>query len=144
MNEQGPIPEDHPKESPVIKIPEDPVLRWKLERKLEEYETRVRRIDTLFRATRRVQGDEKARELKASYASKKEHYKAFVLKRLLETGEIRAWDLNRELVEKEGSENCNDEAFAEACAIIHSYVDSSLPPNEGGTGLPDVPPEVLN
>ncbi|MCX6723949.1 MAG: hypothetical protein NT155_02095 [Candidatus Staskawiczbacteria bacterium] len=98
----------------ILKMPEDPALREKLEKKLEEYEGRT--------AER-----EKAKKEQPPIAT----YKEVILRFLLKDGAVKMSDLLKDLSEIHG--NVDRTSFDNAAKVIEAYVKGGKV--SGGTGL---------
>lgn len=111
-----PREEDMPKEAPIISLPNDETRRKQLQKKLEEYRRRMQPY--------------RAPELQMENICK-----IAVLEKLLQNGQVNAWDFSREMAREYGPGfNTND--FSLACTVIDDYCKTGGANLRGGTGLP--------
>ncbi len=116
-------------EGPKIVLPEDARLKAKLERKLEEYRGRMSKI--------KEEGDNKFKhpellfQINGSYRGA--CYKASILERLLETGEVNTWDISKELATEYGTFDV--QRFNNAAGVIDDYCTTGGKNCSGGTGF---------
>lgn len=113
---------------PVIVLSKDSVRKKQLERKLEEYEQRLKKQEGEFAFSHP--------DMRLKYTARS-RYRMYVLKELLENNKVDTYALSRNIAEKEGG-LFDVEAFDEACTIIEDYVKTGGVSLRGGTGLPNV------
>jgi hypothetical protein len=126
------LPKDFPKESPVIRLPEDSERISRLRFKLAEYDAR---IDLRIRLTQeRIPGIPTEYLINLHKKGHLDYYKRTVLEELLEKGQIVTWDMARRLAKEMGNlYNCI--LFSEACGIINDYCNTGGKNCRDGTGL---------
>lgn len=103
------------KESPVIVFPEDETRKQQLRAKLVEYQGRMNPY--------------RAPEMQMDTICK-----MVVLERLLRDGQVKTWDLSREMAETYGS-GFDGNAFGNACGVIEDYCKTGGQNIHSGTGL---------
>ncbi len=105
-------------ESPVIFFPDNAERRNQLQEKLKEYENRAKH----YRSQIHVDSV----------------YKIEVLNCLLKDGQVKTWDLARDMAKK--YPDFDVEVFNKACAVIEDYCKTGGKNTHGGTGLPTPKP----
>ncbi len=111
------MPEETPKESPVLVLPTNKRRGQQLQRKLKEYEGRL---------------DGRRPELQMSTICK-----VRVLKLLLQDGKVSTWDLSLQLETEYGNAYFPGalRAFDAACGVIEDYCKTGGKNVSRGTGL---------
>lgn len=101
-------------ESPVIKLPDQPEIKRRLDGKLNEYKKRLERTVEEGRYHHPAQRRAEQRDTR---------YKIDILERLLEDGQVKTWDHSQEINRRDGE--FDFDVYNNAAAVILSYVENS-------------------
>jgi|GEM_PF-2294453 len=118
---------------PIIKLPKDESRKAQLQRKLEEYKTRIKADRPLTRHPELHRIIQQAAWPQVAFC-------ILILEALFEKGEVNTQNLSVDLSEKAKAAGglwttTTAAAFETACAIIKDYCETGGAHTHGGTGL---------